>query len=237
MKYIDRTFEDEDIALDGHAYENCIFRRVQFSYSAISGLTFSRCGFYDCRWTLTGPAGNTVAFLSATYNGMGEAGRILVDKTFDDIRRGSTPRAQVEITYKPRIFIGHGRSADYGLLKVFLVERGYEVVNFESEPRAGLSAKDVVEDMSRRASMAFLVHTAEDEQHGQKVRARENVVHETGLFQGRLGFRRAIVVREEGCEPFSNLDGIQYIPYRSGYIKDSFMDVLDTIQREFPSAN
>ena len=31
------------------------------------------------------------------------------------------------------------------------------------------------------------------------VKARMNVIHEVGLFQGRLGFERAIVLLEEGC--------------------------------------
>jgi predicted nucleotide-binding protein len=88
--------------------------------------------------------------------------------------------------------------------------------------------------MARRASMAFLVHTAEDEQADQKVRARQNVVHETGLFQGRLGFHRAIILREDGCEDFSNLHGVQEIRFPAGDIKGSFLPVLDVINREFP---
>jgi predicted nucleotide-binding protein len=35
-----------------------------------------------------------------------------------------------------------------------------------------------------------------------------NVVHEAGLFQGRLGFTRAIIMLEEGCEEFSNIEGL-----------------------------
>ena len=82
--------------------------------------------------------------------------------------------------------------------------------------------------------MAFLVHTAEDEQADQEVRARQNVVHETGLFQGRLGFHRAIILREDGCEDFSNLHRIQEIRFPTGDIKPSFLQVLDVINREFP---
>jgi predicted nucleotide-binding protein len=34
-----------------------------------------------------------------------------------------------------------------------------------------------------------------------------NVIHEAGLFQGRLGFERAIILLEDGCEEFSNIQG------------------------------
>ena len=50
--------------------------------------------------------------------------------------------------------------------------------------------------------MAFLVMTAEDEQPDGTLRARDNVIHEAGLFQDRLGFKRAIILLEEGCEEF-----------------------------------
>jgi len=64
-------------------------------------------------------------------------------------------------------------------------------------------------------------------------RARQNVVHETGLFQGKLGFSRAIVVVEEGVEVFSNLQGIDQIRYSKGNIKETFGAVLATLRREF----
>jgi predicted nucleotide-binding protein len=47
--------------------------------------------------------------------------------------------------------------------------------------------------------------TAEDERADGKLNARLNVVHEIGLFQGRRGFNRAIILLEEGCEEFSNV--------------------------------
>jgi predicted nucleotide-binding protein len=99
-----------------------------------------------------------------------------------------------------------------------------------------MTAKDVLETMAARASIAFLVHTAEDEQEDGQIRARQNVVHETGLFQGRLGFKRALVVREDGCEDFSNLHGLQEIRYQKGQLPGSFHEVLSVIKREFPQA-
>lgn len=56
--------------------------------------------------------------------------------------------------------------------------------------------------MLHASAIAFLVMTGEDELKGGKVHARMNVIHEAGLFQGRLGFTKAIVLLEEGCEEF-----------------------------------
>lgn len=237
MRVEGRTYVDQEILLDGQEYIGCTFRRVRFVYSAIQQVSLSGNMIEDCTWAFDGPAADTVNFLSGLYNGTGEGGRVIVDATFDNIRKGRRDMGHHSpIAYKPTIFIGHGRSSDYMFLKDFLSKKGYEVDTFESSPRAGQSVKDVLKRMMERASMAFLIHTAEDERGGEVVRARENVVHETGLFQGRLGYERAIVVREEGCLPFSNLDGVQYIPYASGNIRASFTEVLEIIEHEFPSA-
>ncbi len=87
--------------------------------------------------------------------------------------------------------------------------------------------------MLEKSSIAFLVMTAEDEDSAGKMHARENVIHELGLFQGRLGFPRAIALIEESTNEFSNIHGIQQIRFSKGNIKESFGDVVATIKREF----
>lgn len=51
--------------------------------------------------------------------------------------------------------------------------------------------------MLDESSFALLVMTGEDKTKAGKFRARQNVVHEAGLFQGQLGFSRAIILREK----------------------------------------
>ena len=70
-----------------------------------------------------------------------------------------------------------------------------------------------LEQMLDEAGFALLVLTAESERTDGVVLARQNVVHEAGLFQGRLGWRKAIVLREDGCEEFSNIAGLGQIPF------------------------
>ena len=79
--------------------------------------------------------------------------------------------------------------------------------------------------------MAFLVMTGEDQTDSGELHPRLNVVHEVGLFQGRLGFHRAIVLLEEGTSEFSNIHGIEQIRFKN--IREVFGDVVATISREF----
>jgi len=87
--------------------------------------------------------------------------------------------------------------------------------------------------MASKSPFAFLVLTAEDLQPSGDSRARQNVVHEAGLFQGRLGFSRAVMLLEEGVEEFSNVQGVQYIPFKKGNIRETFGDAVATLRREF----
>ena len=80
--------------------------------------------------------------------------------------------------------------------------------------------------------MAFLVCTAEDEHADSTQHARENVVHEAGLFQGRLGFERAIILLEEGCAEFSNIHGLGQIRFPKGNISAVFEEIRTVLERE-----
>lgn len=136
---------------------------------------------------------------------------------------------------KPVVFIGHGGSGQWKSLKDHLSDlHKYEVEAFESGARAGHTVRDVLHSMMKSSSFALLVMTGEDATADGGVRARQNVVHEAGLFQGMLGFERAIVLLEEGVEEFSNIHGIVQIRFGKGNIREAFGDVLATLRREFP---
>jgi hypothetical protein len=61
-----------------------------------------------------------------------------------------------------------------------------------------------------------------------------NVIHEAGLFQGRLGFKKAILLLEETCEEFSNIHGLGYIPFPTGKISATFEEIRKVLKREDP---
>lgn len=138
---------------------------------------------------------------------------------------------------KPRVFIGHSHSTQWRDLKDHLQDKhGYNVEAYEVGARAGHAVRDVLGDMLTNASFALLVLTGEDLTADGNLRARQNVIHETGLFQGRLGFSRAIVLLEEGTEEFSNIEGIDQIRFAKNNIRETFGEVLATLRREFGGA-
>ena len=103
---------------------------------------------------------------------------------------------------------------------------------FNRIPIAGVTNISRLSEMLDAAAMAFLVMTGEDERSDGSVHARMNVVHEAGLFQGRLGFTRAIVVLEEGCQEFSNIQGLGQLRFPKGNIKAVFEEVRQLLERE-----
>ena len=131
------------------------------------------------------------------------------------------------------MFIGHGSSDEWKILKDFLADR-LELTwdEFNREPNAGITTKERLESMLDDASFAFLVMTGEDETNDGKLVARQNVVHEIGLFQGRLGFSRAIVLLEEGCEEFSNIVGLTQIRFPKGNLMAKSEEIRRVLERE-----
>lgn len=143
-------------------------------------------------------------------------------------------RSKISVESQPiKIFIGHGHDKQWRDLKDHLQDQHRFIVTaYEIGPRAGLSVIKVLESMLDESSMAFLILTGEDIDTDGEKHARENVVHEVGLFQGRLGFERAIVVLENEVLEFSNILGVNQIRFSKGNIRETFGDVVATIRRE-----
>lgn len=132
-----------------------------------------------------------------------------------------------------RIFIGHGRSLVWYQLKDFIITRvGLACDEFNIEPAAGISTTARLDAMLEQAGFAFVVMTAEEEHADGRFFARPNVIHESGLFQGKLGTRRAIILLEEGCSDFSNIAGLTQIRFPKDNLIPAFDDVRRVLERE-----
>ena len=142
-------------------------------------------------------------------------------------------RSKVAERVGTNVFIGHGRSHAWRDLKDFLQDRlKLPWDEFNRVPVAGVTNIARLSEMLDAAAIAFLVMTAEDEMADGAVQARMNVVHEAGLFQGRLGFTRAVVILEEGCDQFSNIEGLGHIRFPQGNITAAFEEVRRVLERE-----
>ena len=131
------------------------------------------------------------------------------------------------------IFIAHGRSPYWRELKDFVHDRlALPWDEFNRVPVAGVTNITRLAQMLDQSCIAFLVMTAEDEQADGNQHARMNVIHEVGLFQGRLGFERAIVLLEDGCQEFSNINGLGQIRFPKGNISAIFEDIRQVLERE-----
>jgi predicted nucleotide-binding protein len=132
-----------------------------------------------------------------------------------------------------KIFIGHGGSLVWMQLKDFLQEKlGLQADEFNRESTAGISTEARLQEMLDAASFAFLIMTAEDQHADKTFHARENVIHEVGLFQGKLTFKKAIVLLEEGCAEFSNIRGLTAIRFPKGNIMAKSEEVRGVLRRE-----
>ena len=147
----------------------------------------------------------------------------------EQLSRAEKPR----LTARRKIFIGHGRSKLWKELREFINERlGLSSDEFNRISVAGVTNIDRLSQMLDDAAFAFLILTAEDEQADGKRHARMNVFHEAGLFQGRLGFEKAIVMLEDGCEEFSNIQGLGQIRFPEGQIEVTFEEIRRILERE-----
>lgn len=140
---------------------------------------------------------------------------------------------QVAPQGRGNIFIGHGRAQDWKELRDFIRDRlQLPWDEFNRIPIAGVTNIARLHQMLGEANFAFLVMTAEDEDSDGALHARLNVIHEAGLFQGRLGFEKAILLLENGCGEFSNIQGLGQVRFPKGKINMVFEEVRLVLERE-----
>ena len=140
---------------------------------------------------------------------------------------------KLEVHKNRRVFLGHGRSLLWRELKDFLKDNlKLEYEEFDRIPAAGKSISERLDEMILSCDFAVIIMTAEDEHSDGKLHPRENVIHELGLFQGRLGRNKAIILLEDGCEEFTNISGLVQIRFPKDNIKARFIDIQEVLKRE-----
>ncbi|MBW9121915.1 nucleotide-binding protein [Microbacterium trichothecenolyticum] len=128
-----------------------------------------------------------------------------------------------------KVFIGHGGDRKWEAVRDYIEAAEYQTVSFESDDRVGQATLEVVEQMISEASVAVVLMTGVDKLENGKLLARQNVVHEIGFAQGRLGARNTIVLLEDGTEEFTNIAGLTQVRFRAGEVHTTRKEVLACI--------
>jgi predicted nucleotide-binding protein len=132
-----------------------------------------------------------------------------------------------------RIFISHGRSPAWREVQVYLEkDLALGTLELAQEPSRGRTILQKLVEESDRCSYAVIVMTGDDAVDDGPARARENVIHEIGFFQGSYGLSRVALLYEEGTNIPSNIHGLVYIPFPKDLVSASFA----TLQRELKAA-
>ncbi len=180
--------------------------------------------FYDLpSRSMPKPSGTT------DFNGHGNIERSFLELLLQDldyifevranIRIGESSRAEVQ----KRVFISHGSSNDWRAVQDH-IEKDLNLPTLElaQEANRGRTVLQKLTEESDRCSYAVVVMTGDDQIPGDAPRARQNVMHEIGFFQGKYGLPRVCLLHEEGTDIPSNIDGLVYLSFPKGLISASF---------------
>ncbi len=140
-----------------------------------------------------------------------------------EVLANSRPAEASPAVRPQRVFISHGRSEDWHEVQAH-IERDLDIRTLElaQEPNRGRTVLQKLTEESDRCSYAVVVMTGDDETPGDAPRARQNVMHEIGFFQGKFGLPSVSLLYEEGTEVPSNIHGLVYIPFPKGLVSAAF---------------
>ena len=142
--------------------------------------------------------------------------------------------AEREEQLRPRgVFVAHGGSPHWRTVRDFLRDDlGLDVHYFERTPQDSNEVTAALAGYLDQCGFAVCVLANEDLTSDGSSRARQNIVHEAGLFQGRYGFKRVALLVEEGCELPSNLGGLVRHAFASHHVEHTFTSLSRHLRRE-----
>ncbi len=88
MFYQDKTFTGERVELQGNAFHGCTFKDCELVYRGEPSPNFQDNNLIDSVFVFTDAAICTLYFLANIYHA-GRGGQEVVERTFEDIRRGA----------------------------------------------------------------------------------------------------------------------------------------------------
>lgn len=132
---------------------------------------------------------------------------------------------------KNRVFISHGSSNEWYKLQAYL-EKDIECQTLElaQEPNIGRTILQKLYQEAEKCSVAVIVMTGDDIIASNEMRARENVMHEIGFFQGLYGLGNIVLLHEDGVNIPTNIQGLVYIPFPKNTVEATFGALLKELK-------
>ncbi|WP_188508098.1 TIR domain-containing protein [Parapedobacter pyrenivorans] len=128
-----------------------------------------------------------------------------------------------EIERKNFIFISHGLSKEWFKVQSHLEkDLGYQTIELAQQPNHGRTILHKLAEEAQRCQIAIIIMTGDDKFENSEIRARENVLHEIGFFQGKLGLEKVVLLHEEGVSIPSNIHGLVYIAFPKDTVEATF---------------
>ena len=152
--------------------------------------------------------------------------RRFIDKNSDWSLTIKSIMLEVKKEMSNSIFISHGHDELLKLkLRNFLERDLSKNVMLLSElPNNGMTVVEKLEYASTRCNIAIILLTKDDKAENG-MRARQNVIHEIGFFQGKYGRKNVILLAEKGVELFTNISGILRIEFERNHFEEAFEQI------------
>lgn len=121
---------------------------------------------------------------------------------------------------KAKIFIVHGHDNELKETVARFIEKlDFEAVILHEQANKGKTIIEKLETNMQDIQFAVILYSPDDEMKDGKKRARQNVVFEHGLFVGKLTRAKVVAIykSDSDIEDLSDLSGVIYIKYESGW--------------------
>jgi predicted nucleotide-binding protein len=156
--------------------------------------------------------------------------------------RTSSMRDRVEtimglIRYIRRVFISHGHDHVWREVQTFIEKEcqpKLPTLELAHEASKGRTIIEKLDGESQNCSYAVILMTGDDIA-GDETRARENVIHEIGFFQGRYGRGRVCLMHEDSVNIPSNLSGVVYCAFPKGRVSAALIELQRELRAAFPA--
>lgn len=133
---------------------------------------------------------------------------------------------------RANIFLSHGHNEFLKLkLKDFLNTRlGQSPIILAEQPSLGFTVVEKLERVSEMCCFAVILMTKDDQQVDGGVRARQNVIHDIGFFQGKYGRKNVVLLAERGIELFTNISGIIRIEFEAQHFEECYEPLRNELE-------